>query len=154
MLGYQDADDQSFVHQRRIDAIVASARAAATPPPPKRPDFAAPPVSMEPATTDTTNQFLAEELLYVRRLLVAAGDRLADDPIILQRYTVEMQSFDIIAQILGHLATVTSAADRDAAIAAIGMDELRTRLQRGEEGVTANFRANLYRTPFNPFAGQ
>jgi hypothetical protein len=41
-----------------------------------------------------------------------------------------MQSFDIIGQLLGHLAKVMGADDKLEAIDRIGMQELRSRLKR------------------------
>ena len=51
----------------------------------------------------------------------AAGSPLSS---VLQRHAQTMQSFDLIAQMLGHLATVTQTADRKAAIARV-MPEMR-----------------------------
>lgn len=73
---------------------------------------------------------VAEELAYVRRIVDAIADELADEPIFLQRHARTLQSFDLAGQILGNLANVLKAEDRDAAIKAIGMEELRARLLR------------------------
>jgi hypothetical protein len=73
---------------------------------------------------------LAEELAYVRRMLELLSDRLADEPVFVQRHADKLQQFDLAGQILGHLAAVLQAEDREAAIQAIGMEELRARLMR------------------------
>ena len=40
-----------------------------------------------------------------------------------------VQKFDAVSQTLGHLATILAAEDQDAAVAAIGVADLRSRLQ-------------------------
>ena len=109
--------------QAAVDAVQAAVRSGA-------------PVPAAPAAT--TGEFelagldarLAEELAYVQRLLDAVGAELVRDPVIVQRYATALQNFDLADQIVGHIATVLSAADREAAIRAIGMEELRARLLR------------------------
>lgn len=81
-------------------------------------------------TDDPTDSRLAQEIEYAQRLLEAVGDRFVSDPIILQRHETTMQSFDIIGQLLGHLAKVVGAKDKNEAIDRIGMQELRSRLKR------------------------
>lgn len=110
--------------QARVDGIQAAIRRGIPPP-----------LSSEPATNEqrpaaNLDHRLAEELAYVRRLLEAVGDALADDPAMVQRHGAALQGFDLADQILGHLGTVLTADSRDAAIDAIGMDDLRTRLTR------------------------
>lgn len=73
---------------------------------------------------------LAEELALVIRLLENMGDKLTDEPIIVQRHPKTLQDFDLACQILGHLAAVLTAEDRCAAVDAIGMEDLRARLLR------------------------
>jgi hypothetical protein len=73
---------------------------------------------------------VAEELAFVRRLLEALSDELVVEPIVVQRHARALQGFDLAGQILGHLAEVLTAKDREAAIREIGMEELRTRLLR------------------------
>ena len=81
-------------------------------------------------TDDLVEARLAEEIAYAQQLLEAVGDRFIADPLILQRHQATMQSFDIIGQLLGHLAKVAAAKDKNAAIDRIGMQELRARLKR------------------------
>ena len=73
---------------------------------------------------------IAEELAHVARLLDHMGDALTDDPVIVQRHSKTLQGFDMASQILGHLATILTAADRGVAVDAIGMEDLRARLLR------------------------
>lgn len=73
---------------------------------------------------------LAQELAYVQRLLEAVSAELVRDAGIVARHGRALQGFDLADQILGHLAAVIKAEDREAAIRAIGMEELRARLLR------------------------
>jgi hypothetical protein len=108
--------------QARVDALQAAVRAGA--PAPVQP---APATAFEQAGLDAR---LAHELAYVRRLLEAMSAELIGDPAIVQRHAATLQSFDLADQILGHLAVVLTAPDRERAIRAIGMEELRARLLR------------------------
>src|SRR5205085_9773168 len=85
-------------------------------------------------TRDLVDARLAEEIEYAQRLLEAVGDRFVSDPVILQRHQTTMQSFDIIGQLLGHLAKVLGSDDKVEAIDRIGMQELRARLKRPATG--------------------
>ena len=72
----------------------------------------------------------ADELAFVSRRLDALGSDLTNDVHVVMRHATSLQELDISMQILGHLATML-AADRPAdAVAAIGMTDLRRRLQR------------------------
>ena len=88
---------------------------------------------LEP-TGDVIELRLAEEIDYAQRLLEAVGDRLVSDPLILERHETTLQSFDIIAQLLGHLSKVVGSSDKLEAIDRIGMQELRARLKRPPVG--------------------
>jgi hypothetical protein len=46
------------------------------------------------------------------------------------RHAVALQSFDIIGQMLGHIADVTRSSAPDRAVERIGMCELKARLAR------------------------
>lgn len=87
------------------------------------------PVPLVPSD-DMVDRRLAEEIDYAKRLLAAMGERLAGDPLMLSRHGGTLQGFDIVEQMLGHLASVAGVADRRAAIDRIGMEELRTRMKR------------------------
>lgn len=112
--------------QKTADAAFAAARGAVRkplfrPPPPK-------PARL-PMSGDVRDIRLGEEVEYVRRMLDALGERLAADPIMLQRHGQTMQGFDLIGQMLGHIASVVQTSDRDAAIERV-MPEMRARLTR------------------------
>ena len=84
---------------------------------------------LEP-TDDVIESRLAQELDYAQRLLETVGDAFVSDPMIREHHETTMQSFDIIGQLLGHLAKVVGAKDKSQAIDRIGMQELRARLKR------------------------
>ena len=85
-------------------------------------------------TDDELKLRLAEELEYVRRILDAMGDSLSNDPAILMRHGVTLQSVDVMGQILGHLANVVRSSDPSGAVDRIGMCELKARLLRKSIG--------------------
>ena len=111
--------------QRRVDAIVAEAKRGLWRP---QAQPSAPPAPA--ASPKLIDKRLSEELEYVQRLLEMMGDQLSSDPIILQRHARTMQGFDLMSQILGHIAKVVSSDDKSTAIDGIGMHELRARLKR------------------------
>lgn len=81
-------------------------------------------------TPDVIEARLSQEVEYAQRLLEAVGDCFVSDPLILERHETTMQSFDIIGQLLGHIAKVMGSEDKLEAIDQIGMQELRSRLKR------------------------
>ena len=86
-----------------------------------------------PALTPTDDQLrlrLAEELEYARRMLSSMGDELSSDGLVIGRHLAELQTIDIVGQMLGHIASVVSSSDQPAAVDAIGMGELKARLMR------------------------
>jgi hypothetical protein len=95
-------------------------RAALSSPPP-------PPAAL---TVDQLRLRLAEELDYARRMLGVSADDLSADAIAVTRHGLALQSLDIVAQMLGHLAQVVRAADQHGAVEEIGMADLRARLRR------------------------
>jgi hypothetical protein len=88
------------------------------------------PMPEMPLNTDGLDTRIAEELAYVRRMLDAVVDDLTDDPIMLQRHSRSLQSFDAACQILAHLGAIMESDDRAAAVNAVTMAELRARLLR------------------------
>lgn len=110
--------------QTRVDIIQSAVRSGAPLP---AGDEAAP---IAPLEAGAVERRIAEELAYVKRLLDSIGDELVDDPIILQRHGQALQNFDIACQILAHLGTIVGAPDREAAVKAVTMQELRARLLR------------------------
>lgn len=114
----------SAAGQKRVDEAVAQFKDGAPAP--------AQPVATGPATggpvPGALNSRLCEELGYVARLLEALGDELVEDRTVTARHGAKLQDLDIAIQILGHLGTVLNADDPQAAIARIGMEDLRRRL--------------------------
>lgn len=81
-------------------------------------------------TDDHLRLRLAEELEYARRMLSAMGDELASDTLFVGRHLPELQTVDIVGQMLGHIATVVRSSDPHAAVERIGMGALKARLMR------------------------
>ena len=109
------------------------------------------PGPLEP-TEDIIEGRLAEEIDFARRLLEAVGDELICDPSILARHQRTLQSFDIVGQLLGHLARVAGAKDKAEAISRIGMQELRSRLCRPTDTLlNTGTIGSFQRSPSNPF---
>jgi hypothetical protein len=140
------------VAQARVDAIVKAARAQRPSVPVRRPPRQSDLPSPAPSTS-RLDQHLQQELAYARRLIEAMGDTLCDDPILLSRHQGPLQTVDLVAQMIGHIASVVGAADRDDAVAKIGMVELRNRLMRASDGAAQSGPA-LYRSDHNPFSHQ
>jgi hypothetical protein len=120
---------QSSDAQARCDAIQAEFRAAA----PQRRSIRRDPPPRPPELVPTGDELLlrlAEELQYARRMLEQMGDRLSNDPLVITRHMVPLQSVDVVGQMLGHIAKVIATTDRDEAVRQVGMSDLRARLQR------------------------
>jgi hypothetical protein len=81
-------------------------------------------------TEDQLRLRLAEELEYARRMLTSMGDELSSDALFVGRHLAELQTVDIVGQMLGHIASVVRSSDPPAAVEAIGMSELKARLMR------------------------
>ncbi|WP_129794228.1 hypothetical protein [Sphingosinicella sp. CPCC 101087] len=114
-------------HQRRVDEIQAQvrdeegcARASAFPPKPPRPD----------CSTDALDHRIAEEIESIRVDLDLLGGTLVCDPALLERHAKELQSIDRIHQLLGHLARIIAAEQKDLAVDQVTLTDLRARLQR------------------------
>lgn len=108
--------------QPRVDGIQAAIRSGTSLP------VEDAPASDDPIDPEGLERRIAEELAYVCRLLGAVGEELADDPIILQRRGRALQNFDAACQILAHLGAIVASGDRAAAVDAVTLEELRTRL--------------------------
>lgn len=117
------------LEQQRVDAIQAEIRKEEArkrlfrPPPPKPEETIAP-------SPNLIDHRLAEEIQYIRRLVENMGDEFSSDPIVLQRHAQSLQGFDLVAQLLGHVANIVKAADKDAAVGQVGMTDLKGRLTR------------------------
>ena len=145
--------DTGSVAQSRVDAIVAAARAQAQAPvtlSARSTIYRQAPTAALVPSNDLLDTRLAEELAFARRTLEAMGDTLCDDPILLSRHQVTLQSVDLLAQILGPISSVIGSANRDEAISRIGMVELRNRLMRESNGVTTTG-VGYHSSEHNPF---
>lgn len=110
--------------QARVDAIQSAVRSGGALP------AEAPAALVAGLSVAELEARLAEEIVYVRRLLDTLGEEIAEDPIVLQRHMQALQNLDRASQVLEHLGAILSASDRLAAAEAVKMHELRTRLLR------------------------
>ena len=114
-------------HQQAVDAAQAAIRADLEAG--RRSLFKPPPPS--PGRSDSVlDQRVGEELELVTRQLELLGDVLVSDPILLYRHAQQLQSLDLIQQVLGHLARVVAARDKTMAVDRITLVELKARLKR------------------------
>jgi hypothetical protein len=128
----------THLRQERCDRVLAQYRSelhAAEPvaASPQRRSIRRDPTVVPAALTPTSDTLLlrvAEEIEYARRMLDAMGDALSSDPMVITRHAVQLQSVDIIGQMLGHLAAVVQSSDPAGAVERIGMAELKARLKR------------------------
>jgi hypothetical protein len=81
-------------------------------------------------TDDQLRLRLAEELEYARRMLTEFGDELSSDGLMVSRHLAQLQTVDIVCQMLGHIAAVIRSSDPPSAVDAIGMGALKARLLR------------------------
>lgn len=111
--------------QMQVDRAIAEARGghAAIVPPATASDACA---EIEPGLLRRT----ADELAFVSRRLEALGDDLTNDTHVVMRHAASLQELDISMQILGHLARLLVADRPEEMVKAIGMTDLRRRLQR------------------------
>jgi hypothetical protein len=86
-----------------------------------------PPKALVP-TDDELRLRLADELEYAQRMLGRMGDELASDALIVSRHLAELQTVDIVGQMLGHIAAVIRSSDPSGAVESIGMGALKARL--------------------------
>lgn len=73
---------------------------------------------------------LSEELETLRRYLETAGYLLGQDGGLRYRYATELSNLKHVEKVLGHVARVVQAADKEDAIDRISDGELKARLQR------------------------
>jgi hypothetical protein len=117
-------------HQARCDTIQADFRAEKKARPSIRRDPPPAPKALPP-TDDELMLRLAQEIDYARRMLGAMGDELSSDGLIVTRHLAELQSLDIVGQLLGHISGVLRSSDIAGAVDQIGMADLKARLRRG-----------------------
>lgn len=110
--------------QERCDAIQSEARDA------RASLYRTPSIAPLPPSENILEQRIAEEIEYARRMLDTVGNTLVSDPVLVARHQQSLQNFDILGQLLGHLASVIGTSDRSQAIERIGMEDLRNRLTR------------------------
>ena len=118
--GHRGAGER-LADQARVDLIQAVARTGVA-------EIAGTPAPAAAGVEVELDSRLASEIGFVRDLIERLGDELTDEPVLIARHATALQSFDLAAQILAHVANVLRAGDRSAAIAEIGMEELRARL--------------------------
>jgi hypothetical protein len=116
-------------NQARCDSIQAEFRAET----PARRSIRRDPPPIPPALIQTDDPLplrLAEELEYARRMLEAMGETLSADGLLVARHLTALQSVDIVAQMIGHIADVVRSSDPAGAVERIGMHNLKARLTR------------------------
>jgi hypothetical protein len=109
----------SAVGQAQVDAMQAAIRLGVS--------VTAPPATTPPPLDDLDRR-IAGEIEEIASLIGRIGDALADDAAMVERHAATLQQFDLVTQVLNHLAAVVAAEDRAAAVTAIGMADLRARL--------------------------
>jgi len=114
--------------QRLVDQIKAEMRTGAAVPP-KPPLFKPAPAKPEPSS-DPLDHRIVEELECIRRHLDLLGSALANDLVLVRRYTIQLQSLDLVNQLLGHLGAVIGAEDKMLAVERVSLPELKARLKR------------------------
>lgn len=119
--------DQAPEHQRRVDDLVARVRIEGKAP---APTLFKPAPPLPGPSSHALDHRMAEEIECIRRHLELLGGTLAADPILLHRHASQLQSIDLIDQLLGHLARVISSANKELAVEQVSLQDLRARLQR------------------------
>ncbi|HEV2818181.1 MAG TPA: hypothetical protein VGW40_13290 [Allosphingosinicella sp.] len=114
-------------HQQAVDAVQAAIRADLEA---GRRSLFKPPPPNPGRSNDLLDQRIAEELDLVVRKLEQLGDVLVADPILLHRHATQLQSLDLVQQVLGHLGRVVAARDRAMAVERVTLVELKARLKR------------------------
>src|ERR1044072_3542306 len=89
-----------------------------------RPSLFNPPPPNPGRSADLLDQRIAEELDLVVRKLEQLGEVLIGDPILIHRHAQQLQSIDLMQQILGHLGRLVAAADKEMAVDRITLVEL------------------------------
>jgi len=115
-------------HQKRVDEIHAALRgeASATP----RVSLFRVPPERSALSDEPLDHRLAEELDCIQRHLEQLGAVLAGNPLLVHRHATQLQSIDLVNQVLGHLSRIVSAKDKELAVEQVSLRELRCRLQR------------------------
>ena len=130
MLHLVSSDDSPFAapaHQREVDAIQAAIRAEGRV---ARPPLFKPAPPRPAPSPDPLDHRIAEELEAIGRRLELLGGALAADPILLHRHATQLQSIDLVKQMLSHLSQVVASEDKAQAVDLVTLSELKARLQR------------------------
>jgi hypothetical protein len=114
-------------HQQQVDLLQAKIRADLLAG--RRSLFKAPPAAPRQSGR-VLDARITEELDLVIRHLAQIGDILSDDPILVHRHAAQLQSIDLLQQVLGHLGRVVASADKAMAVERITLSELKARLKR------------------------
>ena len=122
-----NAGANGAAQQRLVDAIKAEIRDAVEPPRSRL--FKPAPPRPEPSS-DPIDHRMAEEIECIRRHLDLLGSTLANDLVLVRRYATQLQSIDLVNQLLGHLANVIAADNKALAVEQVAHQELRARLKR------------------------
>jgi len=75
---------------------------------------------------------LAEELLYVSRIVEAVGVVLVSDPLLRLRHAASLQQLDIGQQMLSELARIVSSGDKVSSVSQVATGPMRGRLLRAK----------------------
>jgi len=113
----------SHLGQARVDEIQAALRQGAA-----MPAAPAPEPAVKAIDRDRLDARIASEIVAATRTLDAALDELSENPEILARHERALQAIDIACATLALLPPVLRAADREKAVQAVEMHEVRSRL--------------------------
>lgn len=83
-----------------------------------------------PEVIDNLPSRIAEELAFVSRNLELLGNVLSDDATVVARHPSQLQELDLAIQALGHLTRLLDSNEPSEVLKAIGMNDLRRRLER------------------------
>jgi|GEM_PF-3764475 len=111
--------------QMNVDRIIAQSRGEVAAAASRRPTDTAPVGSPR----DLIRR-IGEELAFASRRLEALASDLADDPAVIIRHAAQLQDLDITTQVLGHLTQLLGSEQPETLLPAIGMQDLRRRLER------------------------
>jgi hypothetical protein len=111
--------------QRDVDRMVAQSRGQIAPLLPR----ARPQLAPHEARSNLVAR-ISEELAFASRRLDVLGSALAEEPAVVARHGARLQDLDITMQVLGHLSRLLATDDPAALMNAMGMEDLRRRLER------------------------
>ena len=123
----EESGSSASAHQREVDAIQAAIRAEGGG---ARPSIFKPAPPRPAPSQDPLDHRIAEELETIGRRLDLLGGALANDPALVHRHAAQLQSLDLIRQLLSHIAQVVATEDKEQAVALITLSELKGRLRR------------------------